>query len=109
MADRIGVINKGELILVEEKSALMRRLGRKFLTVQLPLALKRLPDALAAHALTLSHDGTELIYSYDAAGEESGITALLQDLSHAGIAFKDLRTEQSSLEDIFVDLVKANP
>ncbi|KAB0264545.1 ABC transporter ATP-binding protein [Microvirga brassicacearum] len=108
MADRIGVISRGELILVEEKTALMRRLGKKVLTVQLPAALARLPDSLANYQLALSEDGTELVYSYDAAIEDSGITALLQDLAREGIAFKDLHTEQSSLEDIFVSLVKDN-
>jgi ABC-2 type transport system ATP-binding protein len=106
MADRIGVISRGELILVEEKTALMRRLGKKFLTVQLPASLTRIPDSLAAYDLTRSDDGTELVYSYDAALDDSGITALLQDLAREEIAFKDLRTEQSSLEDIFVSLVK---
>lgn len=108
MADRIGVISRGELILVEEKTALMRRLGKKVLTVQLPAALARVPDSLATYQLALSEDGTELVYSYDAAIEDSGITALLQDLAREGIAFKDLHTEQSSLEDIFVSLVKDN-
>jgi ABC-2 type transport system ATP-binding protein len=106
MADRIGVISRGELILVEEKAELMRRLGKKVLTVQLPTPLARIPDALLPYRLTLSEDGTELVYSYDAAVEDSGITALLQDLAREDIAFKDLRTEQSSLEDIFVSLVK---
>jgi ABC-2 type transport system ATP-binding protein len=106
MADRIGVISRGELILVEEKTQLMRRLGKKVLTVQLQSPLARIPDALLPYGLTLSDDGSELVYSYDAALEDSGITALLQDLAGADIAFKDLRTEQSSLEDIFVSLVK---
>jgi ABC-2 type transport system ATP-binding protein len=108
MADRIGVISRGELILVEEKTALMRRLGKKVLTVQLPTPLTRIPDSLARYRLALSEDGTELVYSYDAAMEDSGITALLQDLAREDIAFKDLKTEQSSLEDIFVSLVKDN-
>lgn len=108
MADRIGVISRGELILVEEKTALMRRLGKKVLTVQLPVALARVPDSLATYQLALSEDGMELVYSYDAAIEDSGITALLQDLAREGIAFKDLHTDQSSLEDIFVSLVKDN-
>jgi len=106
MADRIGVISRGELILVEEKTELMRRLGKKVLTVQLPMPLARIPEALLPYHLTLSEDRTELVYSYDAAVEDSGITALLQDLAREDIAFKDLRTEQSSLEDIFVSLVK---
>jgi len=106
MADRIGVISKGELILVEEKTQLMRRLGKKVLHVQLQAPLAQVPDALVPYGLTLSEDGSELVYSYDAALEDSGITALLQDLARADIAFKDLRTEQSSLEDIFVSLVR---
>ena len=106
MADRIGVISRGELILVEEKTQLMRRLGKKVLHVQLQAPLAHVPDALVPYGLTLSEDGSELVYSYDAALEDSGITALLQDLASADIAFKDLRTEQSSLEDIFVSLVR---
>jgi ABC-2 type transport system ATP-binding protein len=106
MADRIGVISKGELILVEDKIELMRKLGRKQLTLQLPDALKAVPAALARHRLELSGDGTELTYTYDAEHEHSGIAALLEDLDAAGIRFKDLRTTQSSLEDIFVSLVK---
>jgi ABC-2 type transport system ATP-binding protein len=106
MADRIGVISKGELILVEDKIELMRKLGRKQLTLQLPDALKAVPAALARHHLELSGDGTDLTYTYDAEHEHSGIAALLEDLDDAGIRFKDLRTTQSSLEDIFVSLVK---
>jgi ABC-2 type transport system ATP-binding protein len=106
MADRIGVISKGELILVEDKIELMRKLGRKQLTLQLPDALKAVPAALVHHRLELSGDGTELTYTYDAEHEHSGIAALLEDLDAAGIRFKDLRTTQSSLEDIFVSLVK---
>jgi ABC-2 type transport system ATP-binding protein len=106
MADRIGVISKGELILVEDKIELMRKLGRKQLTLQLPDALKAVPAALARHHLELSGDGTELTYTYDAEHEHTGIAALLEDLDDAGIRFKDLRTTQSSLEDIFVSLVK---
>jgi len=106
MADRIGVINNGELILVEEKAELMRKLGRKQLTLQLQKKLDALPDELAAHRLTLAADGHELLYSYDTQGERTGITALLGDLNRTGIRFKDLSTTQSSLEDIFVDLVR---
>jgi ABC-2 type transport system ATP-binding protein len=106
MADRIGVINNGELILVEEKAELMRKLGRKQLTLQLHKKLDALPEELAAHRLTLAADGHELLYSYDTQGERTGITALLGDLNRAGIRFKDLSTTQSSLEDIFVDLVR---
>jgi ABC-2 type transport system ATP-binding protein len=106
MADRIGVINRGELTLVEDKATLMRKLGRKQLTLQLAHKLDAIPPALAAHGLTLNADGSELIYVYDTQGERTGIAGLLDDLNHAGIAFKDLDTKQSSLEDIFVDLVK---
>jgi ABC-2 type transport system ATP-binding protein len=106
MADRIGVINKGEIILVEEKAELMRKLGKKQLTLQLHRKLDAIPDALAAHRLTLAEDGNELIYSYDTQGERTGITALLKDINLAGIRFRDLSTTQSSLEDIFVDLVR---
>ena len=106
MADRVGVINKGELILVEEKTELMRKLGRKQLVLQLGSLLETIPDGLARHALKLSPDKRELIFTYDARGERTGITALLKDLAEAGIRFTDLKTTQSSLEDIFVDLVK---
>ncbi|MGH8617019.1 MAG: ABC transporter ATP-binding protein [Burkholderiales bacterium] len=108
MADRIGVISHGEIILVENKVELMRKLGKKQLALQLQHPLDRIPDALAAYQLTLSGDGGELVYSYDAHaghGEHAGIAALLRDLNAAGIAFKDLHTTQSSLEDIFVNLV----
>jgi ABC-2 type transport system ATP-binding protein len=105
MADRIGVINKGEIILVEDKAELMRKLGRKQLTLHLHKKLDAIPPALAPHHLTLAGDGCELVYTYDTRGERTGITALLDDLSVAGIGFKDLHTTQSSLEDIFVDLV----
>jgi ABC-2 type transport system ATP-binding protein len=106
MADRIGVISKGELILVEEKAELMRKLGRKQLTLQLQQPMVRVPDALAGYDLALSADGNELTYSYDAQGERIGIVDLLKDLGNAGIGFKDLHTTQSSLEDIFVSLVR---
>ncbi len=106
MADRIGVINGGRIVLVEEKAALMRKLGSKQLTLHLQAPLDAVPAALAGYDLQLAADGSELIYSYDGAEEGSGITALLGDLDAAGIAFKDLHTRQSSLEDIFVDLVK---
>ena len=106
MADRIGVISKGEIILVEDKMELMRKLGKKQLTLQLAHALDQVPPALAVHPLELAPDGNELTYTYDAHNEHSGIAALLQDLDIAGIAFKDLKTSQSSLEDIFVSLVR---
>jgi ABC-2 type transport system ATP-binding protein len=108
MADRIGVISKGEIILVEEKAELMRKLGKKQLTLQLHKKLDAIPGELAAHHLTLAADGSELIYTYDTQGERTGITALLKDINLAGIRFRDLSTTQSSLEDIFVDLVRQN-
>ena len=107
MADRVGVINKGEIILVENKAELMHKLGRKQLTLQLHDALTAIPAALAGHHLELASDGTELIYTYDTQGERPGIAALLDDLDKAGIRFKDLQTSQSSLEDIFVNLLRA--
>ena len=106
MADRIGVISKGELILVEDKAELMRKLGRKQLTLQLQQPLQQVPAALAGYDLALSSGGAELTYTYDTQSGRIGITALLKDLADAGIAFKDLQTTQSSLEDIFVSLVK---
>ena len=106
MADRIGVINKGELILVENKTELMNKLGRKQLTLQLQNPLQSLPAALADYALELSADGCQLVYTFDAQSERTGIDVLLHRLSAAGIDFKDLQTSQSSLEDIFVDLVR---
>jgi ABC-2 type transport system ATP-binding protein len=105
MADRVGVINRGELILVEEKSALMRKLGRKELTLELAVPMAEVPAALSDFALALSPDGQELTYHYDTKAERTGITRLLQALADAGIRFRDLRTSQSSLEQIFVELV----
>lgn len=106
MADRVGVISKGEIILVEEKAELMRKLGKKELTLQLQQPLSVLPDTLAEFGLRLSTDGGEIVYTYDTQAERTGITTLLQGLSEAGIRFRDLSTSQSSLEDIFVSLVK---
>jgi ABC-2 type transport system ATP-binding protein len=109
MADRIGVISKGELVLVEDKAMLMRKLGKKQLTLQLHGRLDAVPAELAEHRLTLADDGTELVYTYDTQGERTGITSLLADVRRAGIRFRDLNTTQSSLEDIFVDLVRQRP
>ncbi|HVZ04444.1 ABC transporter ATP-binding protein [Hyphomicrobium sp.] len=106
MADRVGVIAKGEIILVEEKAELMRKLGKKQLVLQLHEALDAIPSGLAVYDLQISNDGHELIYTYDTQAERTGITALLNDMRTAGVAFKDLSTTQSSLEDIFVDLVR---
>lgn len=108
MADRIGVINRGEIVLVEEKAALMQKLGSKQLTLQLQSPLTELPATLQHEALSLTANGHELVFTYDGRQEEEGhgIPALLATLEREGIAFKDLHTRQSSLEDIFVDLVK---
>ena len=109
MADRIGVINKGELILVEDKAALMRKLGKKQLRLQLHTKLDAVPPALGAFNVTLSADGGELIYTYDTQAERTGITRLLAGVAEAGLRFRDLETTQSSLEDIFVGLVRRQP
>ncbi|MGQ0621639.1 MAG: ABC transporter ATP-binding protein [Panacagrimonas sp.] len=105
MADRIGVISKGELILVEDKALLMQKLGKKQLTLHLKTPLARVPDALSGIALDLAADGHQLVYSFDAQSEETGIAALLRRLGEQGIDFKELQSSQSSLEDIFVSLV----
>jgi ABC-2 type transport system ATP-binding protein len=106
MADRVGVINHGEIILVEDKAELMRKLGKKQLTLELRDPLAAVPPELMRYGLTLGANGDELTYTYDTKGEHTLITALLDDLQRAGIRFKDLRTTQSSLEDIFVGLVR---
>ncbi len=105
MADRIGVISKGEIILVEEKAELMRKLGKKQLTLHLEQPLERLPPALSSYKLELAGKGGDLIYTYDEKGDRTAIASLLRDLTESGIRFKDLQTTQSSLEDIFVTLV----
>jgi ABC-2 type transport system ATP-binding protein len=107
MADRIGVISKGELIVVEEKSALMRKLGKKQLTLSLPQPLAQLPPSLAGLPLELVKDGNELVYSFDTQTHDTGIAPLLRKLQDAGIEFKDLHTAESSLEEIFVNLVRS--
>jgi len=106
MADRVGVINRGEIVLVEEKAALMHKLGRKRLILDLQKKLDLVPVQLAGYSLQTAEDGHQLIYTYDTQAERTGITALLRELNEAGIRFKDLNTTQSSLEEIFVDLVK---
>jgi ABC-2 type transport system ATP-binding protein len=106
MADRVGVISKGEIILVEEKAELMRKLGKKQLSLQLQQPIAAIPEPLASFDLKLSAAGDEIVYIYDTQGERTGITTLLQGLAEAGIRFRDLSTSQSSLEDIFVSLVK---
>jgi ABC-2 type transport system ATP-binding protein len=107
MADRIGVINKGEIVLVEDKARLMQKLGKKRLKLHLQGRIEAIPPTLAPYHLQLSDDGCGLIYDYDTKGERTGITSLLSDLRAAGIKFSDLDTTQSSLEDIFVSLVRA--
>ncbi len=106
MADRVGVINDGEIILVQEKTSLMRELGKKQLFLHLHEPLLELPSQLSGYGLTISDDGRELVYTYDTKQDHTGITALLGELQAADIRFNDLNTSQSSLEEIFVDLVK---
>ncbi len=106
MADRVGVINHGEIILVQEKTRLMRELGKKQLVLHMHEPLKKVPSGLVDYGLDISDDGSELIYTYDTQREHTGITALLGDLQSAGIRFYDLNTSQTSLEEIFVDLVR---
>ncbi len=106
IADRVGVINRGRIVVVEQKQELMRKMGTKKLFLDLHQALEKVPQALNGYDLELTEDGRQLVYIYDARKERTGITALLGDLNQAGIKFKDLKTEQSSLEDIFVNLVK---
>src|SRR5437879_384725 len=106
MADRIGVISKGELIVVEEKAELMRKLGKKQLTLHLQEPLKAVPTGLKGYDLALANDGADLVYTFDAQAENTGIANLLRQLNERGVDFKDLQTEQSSLEEIFVNLVR---
>lgn len=107
MADRIGVISRGELILVEDKDVLMRKLGKKQLTLHLQEPLQALPAGLETYALELAAEGSELVYTFDAQAETTGIAELMKRLAARGVDFKDLRTQESSLEDIFVSLVRA--
>ncbi len=109
MADRIGVISKGEIILVEDKSALIRKLGKKQLSLQLQNPLDRIPSGLSGYPLELAADGAELIYTFDTQQEHTGIAELLRKLGEHGIDFKDLHSRQSSLEEIFVSLVRTRP
>jgi ABC-2 type transport system ATP-binding protein len=109
MADRIGVMSHGEIILVEDKAEVMRKLGEKRLRLHLQHPLESVPAALRPYGLTLADNGAELVYTYDTRAERTGITSLLQDLAAAGVAFNDLQTEQSSLEEIFVKLVSKRP
>jgi ABC-2 type transport system ATP-binding protein len=105
LADRVGVINHGEIILVEEKDKLMRELGKKQLTLHLYDPIQAVPASLNAYSLELSEDRQALTYNYDTRGEHTGITDLINDMRAAGLRFNDLQTSQSSLEDIFVGLV----
>ncbi len=109
MADRVGVINKGELIVVEDKTALMQKLGKKQLRLQLHEPMASVPESLTDYGLELNGKGDEITYSYDTQSERTGITALLRDLAAAGIGFKDLSTRQDTLEQIFVELVREGP
>ncbi|GGK17579.1 ABC transporter ATP-binding protein [Salinarimonas ramus] len=109
MADRVGVINKGEILLVEEKTTLMRKLGRRELTLHLREPLAALPDGVAGPALTLAEDGRSLTYVFDSQSEDTGIAGLLRSLAEAGIEVRDLATSESSLEEIFVSLVRGRP
>jgi ABC-2 type transport system ATP-binding protein len=109
LADRIAIIDHGQILLVEEKDALMRRMGRKRMSIELRAPVDAVPAALAPYNLVRSEDGTSLDYSYDTEAQRTGITALLRDLSAAGLVLRDVQTRQDSLEDIFVDLVRKEP
>jgi ABC-2 type transport system ATP-binding protein len=109
MADRIGVINRGEVILVEDKTALISKLGRKQLMLELRDRIDAIPPVLAGYRLALADNGRTLIYTYDKQDERTGIAGLLDDVHRAGLRLEDLHTTQSSLEDIFVDLVRREP
>jgi len=106
IADRVGVINKGEILLIQDKADLMAQMGRKQLKIELTAQVDTIPATLADYQLTRADDGWALVYHYDAKGERTGITTLLADLQKAGLQMKDLQTQQSSLEEIFVGLVK---
>jgi ABC-2 type transport system ATP-binding protein len=108
MADRVGVINNGEIIIVEDKAVLMEKLGKKQLTLYLQSPLSEIPQGLNGYTLELSKDGNELVYSFDVQSEQTGIAGLLRQLNEHGIDFKDLHSSESSLEEIFVSLVKRN-
>ncbi|MGG7645496.1 ABC transporter ATP-binding protein [Rhodovulum sp. YNF3179] len=106
MADRVAVINGGRILLVEEKAALMRRMGKRQMRIELGTPVDRLPESLAAYGLERADDGAALVYTYDTAADRTGITRLLNDIQAAGLVLHDVQTRQSSLEEIFVDLVK---
>ncbi|UCI08114.1 ABC transporter ATP-binding protein [Mesorhizobium sp. B1-1-8] len=109
MADRVGVINRGEIILVEGKAELMRKLGRKQLTLELRAPLNTLPDGLSRYALELSPDGGQLTYTYDNQSDRPGVASLIRDLQAAGVQYRDMDTKNSSLEEIFVNLLRQEP
>lgn len=109
IADRVAIINGGKIIVVDEKTELMRKLGKKQLVLELPKPLKTIPGALECYDLDLAENGMQLVYTYDVHAESKGITALMADLVEAGIRYRDMETKQSSLEDIFVDLVRSTP
>jgi len=109
IADRIGVINDGKILLVEDKNVLMQKLGKKQLLIELTETIQQIPDSLSHYDLELSNDQANLIYTYSTQGDGTGITNLLQHISNAGLSLKDIKTIQSSLEDIFVDLVHSEP
>jgi ABC-2 type transport system ATP-binding protein len=109
MADRVGVINKGEIILVEDKAELMRKLGRKQMRLELRAPLSAMPDGLSRYSLELSADGNQLTYTYDNQSDRPGVASLIRDLEAAGIQFRDLDTKNSSLEEIFVNLLRQEP
>ena len=109
IADRIGVISHGELLLAEDKASLMRRLGRKQMRIELQAPLKAVPESLSGYELDRAEDGCFLTYTYDTQADRTGITALLNDLNKADIRIRDVQTDQSSLEEIFVDLVREKP
>ena len=106
IADRVGVIAKGELLLIEDKDTLMHKMGEKQMTIELKEAISDIPECLVEYNLQLSNDGHSLTYAYDTRAEQTGITSLLQEVNNAGLSLKDLKTTQSSLEDIFVKLVE---
>lgn len=108
IADRVGVINAGELLLIEDKTRLMHKLGKKQLVIELREEIQSIPESLARYNLVLADNGHRLTYTYDTKAERTGITALMQDISEAGLILRDIATSQSTLEDIFVDLVKTN-
>ena len=109
IADRVGVINNGELLLIDEKDSLMRKLGKKQLQVELREAISEVPEALQSFQLQLLDDGRSLMYTYDTRGERTGITSLLQAVSASGLQLQDLHSHQSTLEEIFVELVSDDP